>query len=346
VVVLLALSLPRSGSESPAKPAQIDTVNATASQPIAVPPSKPLPVPVPSLVAIASPKPITEPALTQATKEKPFENSLGMKFVPVPITGGPTDGKTVLFSVWETRVKDYARFAKDEKREWPKPDFAQTDDHPAVNVSSEDATAYCAWLTKEDQSKRKIGPKDVYRLPTDHEWSCAMGIGKDEDAALAPVAKDVKIQTYPWGPKFPPPKGAGNYYGRRPNRTRFSHGRRSPVTTMASTGRLRRGALPPMPLVFTISVEMFGNGARTGSTRTFPTSVFRVVVRFSAIRRTFSGLRTEIAFRLRLGTTTLVSALCWSRRERQSSHPLCGEITGNPSCICTKPRSCDKGEAL
>ena len=27
-----------------------------------------------------------------ATKDEPFENSLGMRFVPVPITGGPTDG--------------------------------------------------------------------------------------------------------------------------------------------------------------------------------------------------------------------------------------------------------------
>jgi len=98
--------------------------------------------------------------------EKPFENSLGMRFVPVPIIGGPSEGKTIRFSVWETRVKDFAAFVKDEKRDWPKPDFAQGDDHPAVNVSWEDATAFCAWLTKEERRKRKIGPKDVYRLPT------------------------------------------------------------------------------------------------------------------------------------------------------------------------------------
>lgn len=39
-----------------------------------------------------------------ATKESPFVNSLGMKFAPVPITGGgPTDGQVVYFSIWETR---------------------------------------------------------------------------------------------------------------------------------------------------------------------------------------------------------------------------------------------------
>src|SRR5205809_1040542 len=37
-----------------------------------------------------------------ATKDAPFINMLGMKFVPVPITGGPTGGQRMLFSVWET----------------------------------------------------------------------------------------------------------------------------------------------------------------------------------------------------------------------------------------------------
>ena len=45
----------------------------------------PTPAPVPATGASAS--------LAAATKDKPFENSLGMKFVPVPITGGPTDGQ-------------------------------------------------------------------------------------------------------------------------------------------------------------------------------------------------------------------------------------------------------------
>ena len=60
-----------------------------------------------------------------ATKDAPFVNTLGMKFVPVPILGGPTGGQRVLFSVWDTRVQDYAEFVKETKREWKKPDFEQ-----------------------------------------------------------------------------------------------------------------------------------------------------------------------------------------------------------------------------
>jgi len=153
--------------------------------------------------------------LASATKAKPFESSLGMKLVPVPITGGPSDGETVLFGIWETRVKDYAAFIKENKaHEWPKVDFPQTGDHPAVNVSWEDAQAFCEWLTELDWKKGKLGKGERYRLPTDHEWSCAVGLGREEDAEEIISEKNAKIaDIYPWGKKWPPPKGAGNYYG-------------------------------------------------------------------------------------------------------------------------------------
>ncbi len=39
-------------------------------------------------------------------------------FVPVPIAGGDSNRK-VLFSIWETRVSDYALFIEGAGRDWP-----------------------------------------------------------------------------------------------------------------------------------------------------------------------------------------------------------------------------------
>ena len=176
-----------------------------------------------------------------ATKDQPFVNSLGMKFVPVEITVGPTSWQNVLFSVWETRVGDFAAFVEASKgsyrykdggtpygwdggkwkqksgASWKNPGFSQTDAHPVTCVSWEDAGKFCAWLTEKERASGKIGQQDTYRLPTDHEWSCAVGIGDREDASKTPKEKDMKIaDVYPWnGGKgtWPPPKGAGNYSG-------------------------------------------------------------------------------------------------------------------------------------
>jgi len=156
----------------------------------------------------------TEAGPIAATKDAPFVNSLGMKFVPVPILGGPTAGQPVLFSVWDTRVQDYAAFVKETKRDWPKVEFEQGPTHPAVRVSWDDAQLFCRWLSAREQAAGRLPADWSYRLPSDHEWSCAVDIGAGEDAAKLPVDKNDKITgVYPWGTQWPPPKGAGNYAG-------------------------------------------------------------------------------------------------------------------------------------
>ena len=67
-----------------------------------------------------------------AQEGRDFTNSLGMKFVPVK-------GTDVLFCIWDTRVQDYREFINETKREWRKLSFEQSDDHPAVMVSWDDA---------------------------------------------------------------------------------------------------------------------------------------------------------------------------------------------------------------
>ena len=55
-----------------------------------------------------------------------FTNSLGMRFVPVPVYKGKGSSeavRTVLMSQWHTRVKDYQAFCDATGRAWKKPLF-------------------------------------------------------------------------------------------------------------------------------------------------------------------------------------------------------------------------------
>ena len=161
--------------------------------------------------------------LERATKEHPWVNSLGMKFVPVP-------GTQVLFSVWDTRVQDFEAFVanknydatggmwsldkgewKQQGATWREHGFSQGPTHPAVGVSWDDAKKFCEWLTGREQDSGILSRGWVYRLPTDAEWSA--GVGLEGEDGTNPKEKHRKIERYPWGKNWPPPKGAGNYRG-------------------------------------------------------------------------------------------------------------------------------------
>jgi formylglycine-generating enzyme required for sulfatase activity len=79
-----------------------------------------------------------------------------------------------------------------------------------VGVTWNDAKKFCEWLTGREQGSGMLPRGRVYRLPTDAEWSA--GVGLQDEKGNNPKEKDGKIKLYPWGKKWPPPKGAGNNY--------------------------------------------------------------------------------------------------------------------------------------
>jgi formylglycine-generating enzyme required for sulfatase activity len=133
-------------------------------------------------------------------------NSLGMPFAKVP-------GTKVLFCIWVTRVQDYGQWLKETGKTAEAPSFQQGPNHPAVNVNWTEAKAFCQWLTDKERKAGRITPEQSYRLPTDSEWSTAVGL--NEPVEGTPEAKDGKVaDAFPWGTEWPPPKDAGNYAGR------------------------------------------------------------------------------------------------------------------------------------
>lgn len=166
----------------------------------------------PSSPSGAATKPVTPPpapASAPATAVKSdFTNSLGMKFVKVP-------GTKVLFCIHETRKGDYAKYAAevpgvngdwnlDSAAALPTVRINPDASHPVVSMNWEDANGFCSWLGKKEGRR--------YRLPTDEEWSSAVGIARDESKDTPPVRLDRKLPgVYPWGDKWPPEKLAGNY---------------------------------------------------------------------------------------------------------------------------------------
>lgn len=99
-----------------------------------------------------------------------------------------------------------------------------------------------------------------YRLPTDEEWSRAVGLTAEEGAT--PKERSEKNQAeFPWGTDFPPKGPIGNYadstfhekFGKGPWLEGYTDGMRRPHRVAASC---------PTPTVSAIWAATCGSGAR------------------------------------------------------------------------------------
>ncbi len=79
-------------------------------------------------------------------------------------TEAEKDGKGGLG--WNEETK---KFEQNPRYTWQNPGFEQTDEHPVVNVTWNDAVAFAQWLSRKEGK--------TYRLPTEAEWEYACRAG-------------------------------------------------------------------------------------------------------------------------------------------------------------------------
>lgn len=133
-------------------------------------------------------------------------NSLGMRMVPLD--------DNLMMSAWETRHRDYLEYARATNVRKPgKMDDAGGGNKgvnlPVVGVDREEARAFCRWLTEHERNSGLIGAKDQYRLPSDEEWSRAVGLPPERGST--PAERNGRIRgVYPWGYEWPPPSNVDN----------------------------------------------------------------------------------------------------------------------------------------
>jgi formylglycine-generating enzyme required for sulfatase activity len=113
-----------------------------------------------------------------------YEVTLGQFRAFVDATNYKTDAEKDDKGGWGYTGNDAKPFRQNPRYTWRSTGFEQSDRHPAVNISWNDAIAFTQWLSKKESKK--------YRLPTEAEWEYACRAGAstrffhgNDDAGIA-----------------------------------------------------------------------------------------------------------------------------------------------------------------
>ena len=74
----------------------------------------------------------------------------------------------------------------DPAKNWRNPGFSQTDDHPVVCISHNDAVAFCEWLSTTEKKEGR-----TYRLPREAEWEYACRAGSNASFVISNDPEDL-----------------------------------------------------------------------------------------------------------------------------------------------------------